>query len=50
VFQQAIVTKKPIVVVTLVINDKTVDRKVIQIDLYHCALDAGDYDLKHFCD
>lgn len=36
--------------VNLVINSQTVDRKVIPIDLYKCALDAGDYDLHHFCD
>lgn len=36
--------------VNLVINSQTIDRKVIPIDLYHSALDAGHYDLHHFCD
>lgn len=36
--------------VNLVINSQTIDRKVIPIDLYHSALDAGHYDLQHFCD
>jgi len=49
-FQQAFSKKKPLVMVNLVINSKIIDRKVIPIDLYHSALDAGDYDLDHYCD
>jgi len=49
-FQQGFSKKKPLVMVNLVINSQTIDRKVIPIDLYHSALDAGHYDLHHFCD
>jgi len=45
-FQQAFTQKKPMVMVNLVIDAQVVDRKVIPIDLYHCALDAGQFDLQ----
>lgn len=48
-FKPDIAYNKPLLILTLILNDNVLDCKIVPMDIFSCTFSMGLYDLKEFC-